>query len=438
VGRILDAVVPARLGLPYRWLLASSWTSNLGDGIALAAGPLLVASATRSPALVSLAVLLQQLPWLLFGLYAGAIADRVDRLRLVVVANLLRAVVLVALTASIVTGVVNIAVVLGAMFLIGTAEVFVDTAAGTLMPMLVNKRDLGVGQARLQTGFITLNQLAGAPIGAALFAVGRAWPFAVQIITVLLASVLVVRIALPPAGSDEPGRGAFGVERGAGDPHVWRDIAEGVRWLLDHPPVRTLALVIVTFNVTWAAAWSVLVLYSLDVLDMGPVGYGLLTTAAALGGLASTPWFGWLERRVPLATLMRTCLVLEVLMHLALALTREARVATVILFGFGMYAFIWGALSAAVRQRSVPTEFQGRVGSVYGVGVYGGIVVGAGLGGLIAEYGGLVAPFWFAFVGSGITLALVWRQLAHIAHADEEIRRSADETVPNAGSGTIG
>jgi len=419
VGRILDVVVPARLGRGFRWLLASSWTSNLGDGIALAAGPLLVASETRSPMLVSMAVLLQQLPWLLFGLHAGAIADRVDRLRLVVVANLLRGVVLVALCATILTGVVNIAVVLGALFLIGTAEVFVDTAAGTLMPMLVHKRDLGIGQARLQTGFITLNQLAGAPIGAALFAMGRAAPFGVQILTVLLASVLVVRIALPP-----------GPVRDAVDTHVRRDIAEGVRWLLDHPPIRTLALVIVTFNVTWAAAWSVLVLYSLDVLDMGPVGYGLLTTMAALGGLVSTPWFGWLERRVPLATLMRTCLVLEVFMHLALALTREAWVAMVILFGFGMYAFIWGALSAAVRQRAVPTEFQGRVGSVYGVGVYGGIVVGAGLGGLIAEYAGLVAPFWFAFVGSGITLALVWRQIAHIAHADEEIRRTTEDRPP--------
>ncbi len=421
MGLILDVIAPPRLGPRFRWLLASSWVSNLGDGIALAAGPLLVASETRSPILVSMAVLLQQLPWLLFGLHAGAIADRVDRVRLVVVANLLRAVVLVALVAMIVTGVVNIGVVLGALFLIGTAEVFVDTATGTLMPMLVEKRDLGVGHARLQTGFITLNQLAGAPIGAVLFAAGRAAPFGVQVVTVLLASVLVVRIALPP-----------GPVRDAGDTHVRRDIAEGVRWLLGHPPVRTLALVIVTFNITWAAAWSVLVLYSLEVLDMGPVGYGLLTTMAALGGLMSTPWFGWLERHVPLATLMRTCLLLEVVMHLGLALTREAWLALLILFGFGMYAFIWGALSAAVRQRAVPIEFQGRVGSVYSVGVYGGIVVGAGLGGLIAQYAGLVAPFWFAFVGSGITLVLVWRQIAHIAHADEEIRRSAEDSVPGA------
>jgi predicted MFS family arabinose efflux permease len=416
VGRLLDAVAPARLGPRFRWLLASSWVAQLGDGIAIAAGPLLVASETRSPVLVSMAVLLQQLPWLLFGLYAGALTDRVDRVRLVVVANLLRAVVLVVLTATIATGAVSIAVVLGALFLIGTAEVFVDTAAGTLMPMLVAKRDLGVAQARLQTGFITLNQLTGAPIGAALFATGRAVPFGAQVLSVLLAAVLVTRIALPS-----------GPVREVGSSHVRRDIAEGVRWLLAHPAVRTLALVIVTFNVTWAAGWSVLVLYSLEVLDMGPVGYGLLTTASAMGGLVSAACFGWLERRVPLATLMRTCLLLEVVMHLVLALNREAWLAMVVLFGFGMYAFVWGAMSAAVRQRAVPTEFQGRVGSVYGVGVYGGIVAGSALGGVIAEHAGLTAPFWFAFVGSGLTLALVWRQLAHIAHADEESQR-ADET----------
>lgn len=388
--------------------MVSAWVSNLGDGIALAAGPLLVASQTRSPALVSLAMLLVGLPWLLFGLFAGAVADRVDRKRIVVVANLLRAGVLVVLCAAIVTGAVHIAVVLTALFLLGTAEVFADTAYRTFLPMLVDKADLGIANARLQAGFITLNQFAGAPLGAALFAVGMAVPFGAQIVCVLLGIVLVVRIALPT-----------GPVRGEVDTHVLRDIADGVRWLVAHPPVRTLALVIVSFNVTWAAAWSMLVLYSLDVLHMGPVGYGLLTTASAAGGLVGTFLYGWLERHVPLATLMRTCLALEVVMHLGFALTRTPWVAVAIMFGFGVYAFAWGALSQAVRQRAVPTAYQGRVGSVYGVAIYGGTVVGSGLGGLIAERGGVLAPFWFAFVGSGVTLALVWRQLGHIAHADE-------------------
>lgn len=404
----MEAVVPARLGIPYRWLLASSWVSNIGDGIALAAGPLLIASQTREPLLVALAALLQRLPWLLFGLYAGALADRLDRRLMVIVANLIRAGVLGVLVATIASGHVNVGLVLVAMFAIGTAEVFADTTSSTLMPMLVDKRDLGIAIARNMTGFLTMNQLAGPPLGAFLFAAGMAWPFVAQVVTVLLAVVLVAQVVTTK-----------GAVRSV-DTHVRQDIAEGLRWLMGHPPVRTLALVMVTFNVTWGASWSILVLYSLDRLHMGEVGFGLLTSAAALGGLISTLSYGWLERRIPLAALMRTCLLLEVVMHLALALTTVGWVAILIMFVFGLYAFVWGTLSSAVRQRAVPTEFQGRVGSVYMVGVFGGIVIGQALGGVLADVWGLTAPFWFAFVGSGITLALVWRQLGHIAHADEK------------------
>nr|WP_246304185.1 MFS transporter [Nocardioides thalensis] len=398
-------------------MVGSSWISNLGDGIALAAGPLLVASQTRDPFLVSLAVLLQRLPWLLFGLHAGAIADRVDRKRLVIVADLARIAVLALLCATIVTGWVDITVVLATLFLVGVAEVFADSASGTLMPMLVGKADLGTGYARLQFGFITLNQIAGAPIGALLFGVGLAVPFGAQIGCALLGAVLMARIRLP-AG---PVRDAEGT-------HVRRDIVEGVKWLLGHPPVRTLALVIFSFNITWSASWAVLVLYSLEVLDMGAVGYGLLTTAAAVGGLVTTPFYGWLERRVPLATLMRVCLLLEVVMHLGFAVTTVPWVALAIMFGFGAYAFVWGTLSQAVRQRAVPMELQGRVGAVYAVGVFGGMVVGSGLGGVLADVWGVTAPFWVGFVGSAVLLALVWRQLAHIAHADDEVRES--DAVP--------
>jgi predicted MFS family arabinose efflux permease len=76
-------------------------------------------------------------------------------------------------------------------------------------------------------------------------------------------------------------------------------------------------------------------------------------------------------------------------------------------------------VSQTVRMRAVPMEFQGRVGSVYVVGLFLGLVIGQALGGVIADRWGLTAPFWFAFVGSGITLALVWRQLASIAHVGE-------------------
>ena len=134
--------------------------------------------------------------------------------------------------------------------------------------------------------------------------------------------------------------------------------------------------------------------------------------------MASTAAYGRLERRFDLATLMRACLTLEVVTHFALALNRSGAVAIGIMVVFGAYAFVWGTLSTAVRQRAVPTEFQGRVSSVYVVALFGGLVVGQVLGGLIAQMWGVTAPFWFAGVGAGLTLLLVWRELAHIAHAE--------------------
>ena len=403
----VDRVAPPRMGSGFRWLLGSSWVSNIGDGIALAAAPLLVASQTRNPVLVALAALLQRVPWLLFGLWAGALADRLDRRVVVMVADLSRAAVVAVLCVSIATGHVSIGLVLVTTLLYGVGEVFADTTTSTLLPMLVDRSDLGTGNARLQAGFLTLNQLAGPPIGAFLFAAGSAWPFLAQVLCVVLAVLLVARIATPKGAVRDPS-----------GTHVRRDIVDGLRWILTHPAVRTLGMVILAFNVTWGAAWSVLVLYSLDHLHMGVVGFGLLSTAAGVGGLVGTGSYGWLERRVPLATLMRACLLLEVLTHLALALATSAWLAVAIMVVFGAYAFVWGTLSQVVRQRAVPQEFQGRVASVYLVALFLGLVVGQALGGPIAERWGLTAPFWFAFAGSAVTLAIVWRSLTAIVDVE--------------------
>jgi predicted MFS family arabinose efflux permease len=413
VSSIVDLVAPRRFGAGFRWLIASSWVSNLGDGIAIAAGPLLVASMTHDPILVALAALLQWLPPLVFGLYAGALADRLDRRLIIVTVDLMRAVVLVLLTLAVATDVVSIWLVLVAMFLLGTAEVFADNTSATLMPMLVHRDDLAIANARLTTGFITVNQLAGPPIGAALFALGHAVPFAAQAVVVALGAVLISRVALPPHG-----RGP------APDTHIRHDIAEAFRWVLHNAAVRTLVLTIFVFNITFGAAWSILVLYATERLGMGPIGFGLLTTVSAVGGLVGTLSYGWITRRVSLGNLMRIGLVFETLTMLSLAVTTTPWVAMLIFFAFGAHAFIWGTTSLTVRQRTVPTDLQGRVGSVNLVGVFGGLVIGSGIGGVLAQHWGVTAPFWFAFVGSAVFVVLIWSQLSHIAHADEAITPS--------------
>lgn len=418
VRRIIEAVVPARMGVPFRWNLASVWTSNLGDGVALAAGPLLVASLTRDPTLIAAAMIVQRLPTLLLGLFAGAIADRVDRRTLVITANFIRAVILLALAAVIATGHVTIAAVLGILFLVGIAEEFADSGTRAILPMLVSRADLGIGNARNMAGYLVANQLIGPPVGAFLFAAGRALPFGTQAAAMLLAAWLFSRVQLPRGGV-----------RGQVTTHVLADIGEGLRWIRGNAPVRTLAIIIFAFNITWGAPWGILVYWAQERLGLGPVGFGMLTTATAIGGIGSVLAYDWLEQRIPLSTLMKVVLTMEVLTHLALALTTNQWVAMVIMVVFGAYAFVWGSLSGAIRQRATPTEFQGRVGSVYWFGLVVGLLVGQFLGGLIARQWGAAAPFWFAFAGSALTLILVWRSLTSIAHAGATDEDAGPATV---------
>ena len=165
---------------------------------------------------------------------------------------------------------------------------------------------------------------------------------------------------------------------------------------------------------------SVMVLYVREQLGLGDIGFGVLTTMSALGGLLGSWGYGWLQRRLSLGNIMRAGLVIETGTHLTLALTSTAAVAAAVLFVFGIHEAAWGTTAVTIRQRAVPTELQGRVSAAYMLGVFGGLVVGSALGGLIAQAWSVTGVFWFAFVGSAVFVVLIWGQLRHIAHADEQ------------------
>lgn len=403
--QLAERIAPRRLGPDFRRLLGSSWVAQIGDGIGLAAGPLLVARQTSDAGLVALAATVQWLAPLLFALHAGVLADRLDRRRVALVVDGGRVVVLALLAATILGGVVQVWMVLLALFLLSSAEVLADTSSSALVPMTVEREHLGLANARMQVGFLTLNQLAGPPLGAALFGIGIAVPVVSQALLVA-ASVLLLTRVRAGAHEPEPPRG------------VRREILEGLRWVRHHAAVRTLVLTILIFNLTFGAAWSVLVLYARDRLGLGPVGFGLITTVQAAGGLLGTLGYAWLTARLSLGTIMRVGLIIETVTHLVLAVTTSAWIAMPVFFVFGAHAFIWGTTSITVRQRAVPTGLQGRVGSVNRVASYGGLVIGSGGGAVLAQHLGVTAPFWFAFAGSAVFLALWWAQLRHLAHDD--------------------
>lgn len=447
----VDAIAPARLGRSFRSILAAVLTTNIGDGIVVAAGPLLVASLTRDPFLVSLAFLCEFLPAMFFGTIAGVVVDRVDRRRVVVLVNVFRAGMLTLLAITIATGSISIPIIFGTLLVIGTAETFADLASSSLLPRIVPRAHLGVANARMSGSYLLANQLLGPPIGAFLFVAGMAIPFIADAVCYALGAVIVARIAasdvspraaparattgatqvaLPDVDTADADAAADAADEAAtvvraAKPTRGRvkaafdDFLEGVRWLRAHPPMRTLVLTIVAFNVTWGAAWSVLVLYATDRLGMDSIGFGLLTTAMAIGGVIGTTSYPWLERHFSLANLMRGGLIIETVTHLILAVTQVPIVALGVMVVFGAHAFVWVTTSTTIRQRAVPDSLLGRVGGIYGVGVNLGIVIGTPVGGLLARQLGVTAPFWFAFIGSALLVAVMWREFTHIAHAGE-------------------
>jgi predicted MFS family arabinose efflux permease len=403
--RLVESVLPVRLGRDFRWLVASSWTTNLGDGITLAAGPLLIAAETANAGLVGLAWMLSRLPWLLFGLYAGVVADRMDRRAILIVANVFRAGVLAVFAASIASDLIGVWAIMVALFVLGVAEVFADNTASTLAPMVVKTTDLTTANARLILGFVTLNQLAGPPIGAALFALGMWLPFTTQAVIMALGAVLIARVV-----------GARGrPESNASSGPLRMAIADGVRWLWHHPRVRTLAILIFAFNITFGAAFSVLVVLSSERLGLDEFGYGLLIGSSAVGGVIGAIAYGWTERRIGVVSIMRVGLIIETATHLVLATTTTALVAFGILILFGGHAAMWGTLSTSIRQAAVPLEYQGRVSSVYQLALQAGLVIGAGIGAVVAGAIGVTAVYWFGFIGSAVILTVVWRRIANIA-----------------------
>ena len=398
-----SVLLPTELGTDFRKIWPAAAISNLGDGALLAAGPLLVASITTEPAAVGAAVFVQQLPWLLFALFSGALADRLDRRLMVVAADIFRAVVMGALALAVLLDTSPLWAVYVTLFLLGSAETLADNASSALLVTAVPKEHLGLANARLFATGTLLNQLGGPPIGALLFAVGASVPLALNAVTFAAAAVLMSRVSVRPVPSD------------AARTALWSDVHEGIQWVWNHSGVRTLAWTILVMNITFMAAFATWVLYAKERLGLTDTRYGLLVSVGAIGAIAGTPVYRLLEPRFGSLTLLRAGLVIETAVHLILALTTSPWVVAATMVVFGVHAVVWGTVSTTARQLATPDALLGRVNSVYLLASVGGAALGSLLGGVLAQRFGLVAPFATAFVGMVVMTTAAWRPLRHVS-----------------------
>jgi MFS family permease len=396
-------LLPSGLGSDFRKIWPAAIISNLGDGAMVAAGPLLVASITSEPAAVGAAAFVQQLPWLLFALFSGALVDRLDRRLMVVAADLFRATVLAVLGATVLFGTSPLWAIYLSLFLLGTAETLADNASSALLVSAVPKAHVGQANARLFASGTVLQQLGGPPLGALLFAVGAGVPLVFDAITFAAAAALVARVAIRPPLPEPSGTA------------LWSEVREGIRWLWHHAGVRTLACSILVMNITFCAAFATWVLFARERLGLSETQFGLLLSVGAIGAVLGMPAYHVLEPRVGSLTLLRAGLVIETTVHLILALTRSPWVAGATMAVFGVHAVVWGIVSTTARQLATPEPLMGRVNSVYLLASVGGAAIGSALGAVLAQRYGLAAPFAVAFVAMVLMTVVAWRPLRHVS-----------------------
>ncbi|HEX4701816.1 MAG TPA: MFS transporter [Pseudonocardiaceae bacterium] len=393
----------AGLGGRFAKLWAASTTSALGSGMATIAAPLLIASRTSSPLVVAAASAASWLPWLLFSLPGGVLVDRMDRRRLMVLIDWSRVAVVGALAVAVLTGHAGIAVLYVALFVVNTGEVVFRSASQAMIPSVVPRARLERANGWLVGGTVLMQQMVAGPVGGLLFAVAASIPFFVNAGTYAVSAVLIglVTGAYRGAGTEPV--------RAARPRSIRADVVEGFRWLAHQRILRTMAVLIGLLNVTLFAANSVLVLIAKERLHLGSVGYGVLFTCEAVGGILGSVVGDRLIAWFTATWTIRVGLLIEAGMHLALATSRSAYLIGFALFAFGVHGALWSMVGSSLRQRLTPPDMLGRVGSTTLFIAAGGNCFGALLGGVVATRFGLTAPYWVGFVVAVIVSATTWR-----------------------------
>ena len=403
----------SRLGPSFFKLWSAGTVSALGTGLATVATPLLVSQRTHNAFVVALAFFAGTVPWLLFGLPAGVIADRVDRRRLMIWVDLVRLGVLAVLGATILTGHTSLPLLYIVLFLDGAGEVALRSAWSAMVPAVVQRDQLERANGWIMGGATLARDMISGPLGALLFTVAASLPFLANATSYAASALFVALIPGTFRAHDPVPRQIDATDAADATAQPQRrirdDVIAGLRWLMRQRLLRTMAILIGLLNVTLTAAISVLVLLAKDRLHVGSVGYGALFTCMAIGGLIGSAIGDRLIKLVSATWTIRIGLIVEAVLHLILATSTNAWLVGVGFLAFGVHGALWTIASNSLRQRLTPNEVMGRVSSAYLFVAAGGNCIGALLGGALASAYGLTAPYWVGFVAAVVVSITTWR-----------------------------
>lgn len=384
----------SKLGASYWKLWSATGVSNLGDGIVSIAYPWLASAVTRSPLLIALAAVASRLPWLIFTLHAGVLTDRFDRKKIIVAMDLCR-----GLLTLVVGGVVYLEreslpalnelaslsmletnyslyfVILLSAFLFGLAEVLRDNTAQTLMPAVVDEKDLEKANGRMWSAEALTNSFIGPPIGSFIISIAIFLPFFVDAATFFIAAALIATM--------KPTVKSFKPEVKSGPINFRSEIKEGFTWLWRHELLRPMAIVLGLLNGIAAMSGAVFILFAQEVLGTTVFIFAILGTAAAVGGILGGLLGPKVSEKIGRGPSLAIALFVTPTMTLLIGFTSLWYLVWIFIAIETFAGVLWNVVTVSLRQSLIPSQLLGRVNSVYRFFAWGTIPIGALLGGAL-------------------------------------------------------
>lgn len=419
---------PLSLGRGFNAQLASTGLANLGDGLVATLAPLVALSLTTSPAQISLLSAAGWVPWLVLGLAAGVIVDRVDRRRVQVAALVVRAGVLAGGAALGFAGQLTMPLLLAIALIYGVTEVFADLGATAIIPDLVPTEKLQAANGRILGVQQVANAFLGSPLAGVLIVLGAGVGFGASAALAALAAVILA-VGL---------RGDFRAPDAGPQRRPLTQVREGLAFLARHRVLRPLVLTGSIINLASTGYFAVFVLWAVgpgSAMGLTESQFPLLTLGLALGAVAGSMITDAVQRRLGEVRTMIGSFVVCVLLMLVPVLWPNGWAVAGAFALIGVFNTIGNVLSQTLRQRLVPGAMLGRIGGASRTLSYGLMPVGAVLGGLVAERFGLAATFYSAVALSLFAccyLALALRRVGPIEGPDVE-DRTEDEAVSLVG-----
>ena len=357
--------------------------SSVGTGIVKLAAPLLVLALTESPTMAGLVGGALTFPMIFLGLPAGALVDRWDRRRVMIVCDTIRCLAVLSVPVAWALGFLSSWLLFGVALALGSAQSFYNICQVAALPRVVTRRQISAAQALNSTseGVATL---ASPGLGGMIVAlgptvvIGGVLAYCVNGLTFMVSVLALVGIKTPFQGRRSPE-----AQRG-----IMRSILEGLRYVYDEHALRLLMILNGAHRFGFAPVMLVVVVLARQDLGLDPASIGLLFSVAGAGGLSAAAMTPWLRRRVPVGWHM----ILVVGMHgLALGLVTVAGsiwLVCVGLFVAGMMETMTGIVQVSYRLALIPDALQGRVNSVYRLLSFAAMSFGMVAGGaLIDLYG---------------------------------------------------